>query len=130
VRDKLAAFDQALQDVPTLVGAGNVLSPATPWKPSGLMVFAQSADAPGSSTTAWPLATPLDQFGQEIRSDSGGGLNSAGALRCGIVTGDDLEMLLTALNAAAPDTVWTSAESTWALTIRPQLPDESACPGT
>jgi len=136
-RDKLAAFDTALQDIPTLVGPSNVVAPAATWTPSGLLVFAQAADSTGGATAAWPLSTPLSQFGDEIRSgdsggSGGGGLNpgAGGALRCGIVTGSDLATLSHAVAAATPDTIWTSDGATWSLTVRPQLPDETACPGT
>jgi hypothetical protein len=135
-RDKLAAFDMALQDIPTLVGAANVVTPSSTWVPAGMLVFAQSADSTGGTTLAWPLSTPLAQFGDEIRSGdsggNGGGLNpgAGGALRCGIVTGSDLATLNHALDTATPDTLWTSGGATWSLTARPQLPDETACPGT
>jgi hypothetical protein len=132
-RDKLAAFNEALMDIPTLVGPANVLAPQTAWKPDGLLVFAQAADSTGGPTAAWPLSTPLAQFGDEIRSgESGGGLNpgAVGALRCGMVSGSDFATLTTALDAATPDTLWTSGGATWSLTVRPQLPDEAACPGT
>jgi hypothetical protein len=135
-RDKLAAFDQALMDIPTLVGKSNVVAPSATWTPAGLLVFAQAADTTGGTSAAWPLSTPLAQFGDEIRSggsgSGGGGLNpgAGGALRCGIVTGSDLSTLSHALDAASPDTLWTSDGATWSLTVRPQLPDETACPGT
>ena len=113
-----------------------MVSPATEWTPSGLLVYAQPADSSGGTTAAWPLSTPLAQFGDEIRSagsgSGGGGLNpgTGGALRCGIVTGSDLATLSHALDTATPDAVWTSDGATWSLTVRPQLPDETACPGT
>jgi hypothetical protein len=136
-RDKLAAFDSAVADIPALVGAANVVAPSTIYEPTGLLVFAQQADSTGGTTVAWPLSTPLAEFGDEIRSgdaggNGGGGLNpgAGGALRCGIVTGSDLATFSSAINAATPDTLWTSDGATWSLTVRPQLPDETACPGT
>ncbi len=136
-RDKLAAFADAVQDIPTLVGVANVVAPSSTWTPTGLLVFSQPAESTGGTTRAWPLSTPLSQFGDEIRSadngsGGGGGLNpgAGGALRCGIVTGSDLATLMPALNGASSDTLWTSDGATWSLTVRPQLPDETACPGT
>ena len=131
LRDKLAAFEAALQDVPTLAGATNVVTPQAPFVPSGLEVFVGSFDngpAP-DKTLAWPLSTPLADFGQPIASGSSGGGIRQPDLRCGIVTGADLSALLPVLATSAPDSVWNSQGNLYSLTIRPELPDELTCPG-
>lgn len=131
IRDKLAAFEAALQDVSALVGKANVTTPQAAFQPSGVEVFVATYDsgpAPAKSL-AWPLKTPLASFGQPIASaGSGGGIRGA-SLTCGIVTGADLAALQPLLATASPDSVWNSQGSFFTLTVRPQLPDELACPG-
>lgn len=131
IRDKLLAFETALQDVPTLVGAANVTTAQAPFQPSGIEVFVATFDngPTPAKTLAWPLSTPLASFGQPIASSGSGGGIRGPSLNCGIVTGTDLAALLPVLATAAPDSVWNSEGSFYSLTIRPELPDEAACPG-
>lgn len=130
IRDKLAAFEAALQDVPTLVGASNVTAAQAPFQPTGLEVFVATYDgATPSKTLAWPLATPLASFGQAIASNNSGGGIRGPSLTCGIVTGADLASLMPILATATPDSAWNSDGSLYTLTIRPELPDELTCPG-
>lgn len=132
IRDKLAALEIALQDVPSMVGPDNVTATQASFQPLGLEVFVAADDsvpAPGKPL-AWPISTPLDSFGQPIaRGDNSGGGIRQPDLRCGIVTGSDLAALLPILATAAPDSVWNSMGSLYMLTIRPELPDELTCPG-
>lgn len=131
LRDRLAAFEDALQDVPALVGAANVTAAQAPFVPSGLEVFvATYSDAsPSAPTLGWPLSTPLDSFGQPIAGGGPGGGIRGPELKCGIVTGADLAVLLPVLATASFDTVWNSLGNLFTLTIRPELPDELTCPG-
>jgi hypothetical protein len=131
IRDKLLAFDVALQDVPALVGAANVTIAQAPFQPTGLEVFVAtygSGSVPGK-TLAWPLSTPLAIFGQPLPSAGSGGGIRGPSLSCGIVTGADLAALLPVLATFTPESVWNSQGSFYTLTIRPELPDEQACPG-
>ncbi len=129
LRDKLQAFETAMQDVPTFVGAANITVPQAPFQPAGIEVFVSSDGQPTGKTLAWPLSTSLATFGQPIASaGSGGGIRQPD-LRCGIVTGSDLTTLQPLLAKAAPDSVWNSDGSYYTLTLRPELPDELACPG-
>lgn len=131
IRDKLAALESALQDIPTFVGRANVTTPQAPYQPTALEVFVVTYDnvpAP-PRTEAWPLAQPLASFGQPMPSAGSGGGIRGPSLRCGIVTGTELATLQPFLARASPDSVWNSGGSYFRLTIRPQLPDELACPG-
>jgi hypothetical protein len=129
IRDKLAALEAALMDVPALVGNGNVAQAPTAYAPTALEVFVSAAEAGAGTTLDWPLATPLASFGEPVRQGSGGGGINQGSLTCGLVSGADLATLAPLIASAAPDTVWTSGTAMWSLTFRPLLPDETGCPG-
>lgn len=63
----------------------------------------------------WPLS-PLATFGEE-----------SGPIRCGVVTGADLERLLPSARKATQITDWKSDGKKYNVLMRPQLPDESGC---
>jgi hypothetical protein len=69
---------------------------------------------------AWPLATSLNGFGEEVA-------NAPSDTRCGVVTGEDLTMLLAAAQDANALTPWTSGGTEYHLIFRPLLPDEHTC---
>jgi len=71
---------------------------------------------------AWPLATPLSSFGAPVPTPLGDGPTA-----CGVVQGEDLAKLLPDLQRATQITPWTSAGTTYTLSVRPLLPDESGC---
>jgi hypothetical protein len=66
----------------------------------------------------WPLSQPLSEFGGPAKQPE---------LRCGVVAGDDLELLLPRVMQASQLTPWTSEGITYTLLFRPLLPDESGC---
>ncbi len=66
----------------------------------------------------WPLATPLDRLVSTT---------TAGGLRCGVVTGDDLRALLPKLETANTLTPWVDGGGRSSLLVRPLLPDETGC---
>lgn len=69
---------------------------------------------------AWPLDTPLADFGEPFE---GAGEN----MRCGVVSGAELETLLPLLERANQLTPWESAGERYGLLLRPLLPDEHGC---
>lgn len=127
-RRMLRAFEAAVTDLPGTLGASAV-DADVPYSFSGVALFvAPGAPTDGGSTLTetpitWPLATSLATFG-----DPAGGM--LGANRCGVVTGSDLAVLRPLLERANQLTAWLSAGSTYAITPRPLLPDESRCPTT
>ncbi len=126
-RADLAAFSAKLGDLPGWLGS-DVVSVETPYDFDAIRIYAQEAQPvvpePGLSPTVvdWPLATPLASFGTPFRP------TMEPPMRCGVLTGDDLATLRRALEGANQLTYWRSAGATYALTLRPLLPDESGCP--
>ncbi|MEA2621929.1 MAG: hypothetical protein QOH61_839 [Chloroflexota bacterium] len=128
----LGQFEADLMDIATLAGADGVTVAPHAYQPTALEVFVAPAEnsgqEPSPAPLAWPLATALSSFGQPVGSDSGGSVRGP-SLTCGIVTGADLATLEPLLANAASDSLWTSDGSLWTLTLRPELPDETSCPG-
>jgi hypothetical protein len=103
-------------------------TPQTIYTPAGYRVFVApggpAADAQASqSPMAWPLPTPLAEFGTPAVPDRG-----VAGLRSGVVLGDDAATLAPFLAAANVLTPVTSGGQAYTLFVRPLLPDESAGP--
>jgi len=82
-------------------------------------------DLPTSQpAVAWPLATPLDQFGSAAVPDRG-----ITGLRQGAVFGADATTLGPVLAAANSLTAFSSGGNLYTLFVRPLLPDEVPAPG-
>jgi hypothetical protein len=82
-------------------------------------------DLPTSQpAVAWPLATPLDQFGSAAAPDRG-----IAGLRQGAVFGADAQTLGPVLAAANALTAFSSGGNLYTLSVRPLLPDEVPAPG-
>lgn len=64
---------------------------------------------------------PLGDLGTEL-ADTG-----LGALRCALFSGEDLQILLPALQQASTETAWQSEGLIYRVYLRPLLPDESGC---
>jgi hypothetical protein len=133
-RAKLLAFDQTLAAISMLAGTNEAPDPLQPYAPMALQVFVSPGQdagpgAPSPISVAWPLTTSLDAFGDPVGAGSGGGGVRPSDLRCGVVTGADLATLTPLFAKADQSTMWTSAGKPYQLTVRPQLPDETTCPG-
>jgi hypothetical protein len=82
-------------------------------------------DLPTSQpAVAWPLATPLDQFGAAAAPDRG-----ITGLRQGAVFGAEAATLGPVLAAANALTAFSSGGNLYTLFVRPLLPDEVPAPG-
>ena len=68
---------------------------------------------------AWPLETPLSDFGEPDRNLSD--------LRCAAISGEDLAAVLPLAEQANELSPWTSDGERYGLTFRPLLPDEHGC---
>lgn len=124
-RTKLAAFVGSLPSLTGLETGVDTVGPMGPYAFSSLAVIVEAYanfEDPSlqQQEVAWPVSTPLATFGEQVE-----GLPD---LRCGVVTGADLEVLRPLLDDANELTPWTSEGDKYRLTLRPLLPDESGCP--
>ena len=130
-RARLRAFVARLNDLRGSLGSDEVGAPA-PFQFSAVRLFVQPG-IPGAGQAQpgalaqpsidWPLATPLASFGEPARPGAGEDL------RCGAVSGQELETLRPLLSKASQATPWRSGGRVYSLRIRVLLPDESGCPG-
>jgi hypothetical protein len=123
-RRLMAAFQQDLSDVRGRLGA-DVAGPDQPYVPSAVRIVATTGDPKGAEDpnmvkiVDWPLAS-LATFGEPRLSAT---------VRCGDLTGADLEKVRAALTSAHQLTFWRSEGRFYQLQLRPLLPDEQAgCP--
>ena len=79
----------------------------------------QAAPQASQSPVAWPLSTPLAEFGTPAVPDRG-----ITGLRQGVVLGTDAAALGPVLERASMLTAFTSGGSSYTLYVRPLLPDE------
>jgi hypothetical protein len=117
----LALLDRLLDPAETW---GAATAAQTPYVPTGYLIFvAPGGPAPDSqasqSPVAWPLATPLVDFGAPAAADRG-----IAGLRQGTVLGADAAVLGPILQRATTLTAFTSGGSAFTLSVRPLLPDE------
>jgi hypothetical protein len=96
----------------------------TRYVPAGYRVYvapgAPQADPQASQApVAWPLSTPLAEFGTPATPDRG-----IAGLRQGVVLGADAATLAPVLERASMLTAFTSGGSSYTLFVRPLLPDE------
>jgi hypothetical protein len=123
IRKDLYAFTQQLFDLSWLP-EGSV-GPEEPYDFQALRIYATPArmgDAdPGlePAYALWPLDVPLSKFGEPVEVPS--------ETRCGVVTGADLDELMTSLQNSNTLTFWRSDGQTYHLILRPLLPDETGC---
>jgi len=120
-RAALARFAAELADVRHALPSGSV-GAERQYVPEAVRVFVQPYSDPTGQplrepAVAWPLSSPLGSFG--TRTSSG--------IRCGSVTGPDLQRLLDAARSANQLTPWTSAGARYSLALRALLPDEHGC---
>jgi hypothetical protein len=121
-RAKLSAFQAKLTDLASWLPAGS-LGTEAPYDPTEMRVYVlpyQGDPELPQDPIAWPLATPLDGFGEKVA-------NAPSATRCGVVSGDDLATLLADAQHANALTPWTSGGTDYHLIFRPLLPDEHSC---
>lgn len=123
-RARLTAFQGAMFDLARSLPEGTV-GEQRPYEPPAIALFVHPYDQVADPSlqqrdVAWPLSTALATFGDA----------TDGGLRCGVVRGADLEILEPELRTATTLTPWVDESGTFALTLRPMLPSETACPGT
>jgi hypothetical protein len=93
-----------------------------------LQVVAQPLSSPNAPAApdyvekheiAWPLATPLATFGEEFLGNTD--------LRCDVVEGDDLGLMLRVMENASTLTNWTSEGESYYLYLKPLTAGEVGC---
>jgi hypothetical protein len=125
-RKRLKAFLNAVTNLPELVGASELTSEQE-YTPHAVRIFVSDQapvvddSNPEQDEIAWPLETPLGEFGEQIGSGDF-------ALNCGVVEGAELDTLLPLLEKANTLTPWTSEKQSYTILVRPMLPDETGCP--
>ena len=117
----LALLDRLLDPAETW---GAPASPETVYSPAGYRVYVAPGGPPADpqasqSPVAWPLSTPLAEFGTPADPDRG-----IAGLRQGVVLGADAATLGPVLDKATTLTAFTSGGSSYTLYVRPLLPDE------
>jgi hypothetical protein len=125
-RVRLRAFVSRLGDLQASLGPEQVGAEAS-YRFTAVRLYVQPAVPPVDGLVqpviAWPLAAPLATFGESARPGTGGDL------RCGVVSGADLDVLRPLLMKANQLTPWRSDGRNFSVTMRVLLPDESGCPG-
>lgn len=121
-RALLAEFVGKLGDLEALVGTALVEPPAA-YEFSALRLYIDVYQPPAEGDIAptyvtWPGAS-LAELGSAVPGHQG--------TRCALVEGTDLAAVLPALRTSNALTGWKSGGGTWALRLRPLLPDESGC---
>lgn len=122
-RAALLAFEQRASDARSWLGT-TVVETEHQFEPTAIRIFSIAAQPAGQggitpSVVDWPLSAQLASFGAPFGSSD---------MRCGVVSGSDLARLLPLLRTSNQLTYWRSGGSTYQLTLRPLLPDESGCP--
>jgi hypothetical protein len=124
-RVRLRAFVSRLGDLHASLGPEQVGAEAS-YRFSAVRLYVQPAVPPDDGLVqpviAWPLAAPLATFGESAQPGTGSDL------RCGVVSGADLDMLRPQLMKANQLTPWRSGGRNFSVTMRVLLPDESGCP--
>lgn len=127
-RAKLAAFIAQLHDFETTF-AGELHSTLA-YEPTALDVFVEPEgplQEPAPIPLVWPLARPLAGFGAPVDPYLSGSLGAT-TLRCGVVSGSELGVLLPVLRQANVSSIFSSGNALFNLTFRPLLPNEIGCP--
>jgi len=125
-RQKLLDFQQALSDLEGLLGS-ELIESDLEFQIERLQIVVQRPSPQEEppeiepDVEPWPLDQPLAEFGDEF---SGAGLTDA---RCGVVEGDEVEVVVAALRAANQATLWESQGEQFRVFPRPLLPDEQGC---
>lgn len=124
IRDRLVTFRDRITGLRTWLGE-DAISEEQTYEPEAMAVYVippmdTDPEVPPNELE-WPLGTPLSAVGEEIE-------RPGASIRCGVVSGDDLDTLLERAREATQITRWISEGEARSLVLRPLLPDESSCP--
>jgi hypothetical protein len=130
---KLQDFVAYLSGVATWTDPAQVASGDEPYPIERLQVVAFPIDRSGATPDPndptqnqppmdWPLSNSLSSFA--VASDLLGPATNA---RCGVVAGADAQTVVQAAQQANELTPWVSDDTSYRVSFRPLLPDESGC---
>jgi hypothetical protein len=118
-RAKLSDLQTKLGDLGSWLPAGS-LGDEEPFRTDELRVYVFSYQPPQDlmqNAMDWPLGAFVGFKAAAGQAD----------LRCGTVSGSDLDTVLDAAGQANELTPWLADGQRWTLVFRPLLPDESGC---
>ena len=123
-RARLLTFQNQLGNLEALLGPD--VSDATPYVAESLQLLVSDGapideQALGQNPVEWPLSEPLATFGATMPALIMGE-------RCGVVTGEDADVLLPLFQGANTLTPWTDDGAAFGIAVRPLLPGEQGCP--
>lgn len=127
-RAKLAEFMMMMQDWRSWMPEGSIVTEERFFEIERLQVVSQPVSSPSAPVPdagiepgkiAWPLATPLAEFGDEFLGNAD--------LRCDVIEGEDLGLLLRVMENANTLTNWTSDDESYYLYLRPLTAGEVGC---
>jgi len=121
-RAALAEFQMKLGDLASWLPEGSV-GEEEPFDLKELRVYVlpyQGDPELPQEPVEWPLSTPLSDFGEQVP-------DQVQDMRCGVVSGSDLETLRTVGEGTNELTPWSSDGTEFRLILRPLLPDEHGC---
>jgi hypothetical protein len=122
-RQELADFQGKLGDLGSWLPQGSV-GVEEPFTYEEMRIYAQPYQGEPElpqEPVAWPLAVGLDAFGEAAEP---GAIQD---IRCGVVSGTDLDAVLQTAEGTNELTPWTSDGAEHRLILRPLLPDERGC---
>jgi len=123
-RARLLTFQNQLGNLEALLGPD--VGDATPYVATSLQLLVSDGapvdeQALGQNPIEWPLSESLATFGKSMPALIMGE-------RCGVVTGDDADVLLPLFGQANTLTPWTDDGAAFGIAVRPLLPGEGGCP--
>jgi hypothetical protein len=120
-RAKLFDFQMKLGDLRSWLPEGSI-GQEEPFEPSEMRIYVlpyRGDPALTQPAAEWPLSQTLHRFGDEDPN--------LADIRCGVIGGNDLEVLMPEARTANELTPWTSEGGEFSLIFRPLLPDEHTC---
>jgi hypothetical protein len=122
-RARLLIFQNQLANLEALLGPD--VGDATPYIAESLQLLVSDGapvdeQALGQSPIEWPLLESLATFGEAMPALMGS--------RCGVVSGEDVGVLLPLFQGANTLTPWTDDGAAFGIAVRPLLPGERGCP--
>jgi hypothetical protein len=120
-REKLFDFQMKIGDLRGWLPEGSI-GQEEPFAPSEMRVYVlpyRGDPELMQPPVDWPLSQTLQRFGDEDPN--------LADIRCGVIAGNDLEVLLPEARSANELTPWTSEGGEFSLVFRPLLPDEHTC---
>lgn len=122
-RKKLSGFSDKAGDLAAFLG--REVSDIGPFDATSMRVFTSPTDLSDSNlkrqVVAWSLTADPGTAGEAAKVPK---------TRCLVLTGPDLDTLLTVARTANTQTIWTYGAAQYSVWVRPLYPDETGCPAS